>query len=275
LARGIATVAEQSLVEVAAPHLTDRVTLVRLLAGLPEGSVLFLDEVHALPPPLLEALLEAMGERRLSLVLSDGTRARRVTLRLPGFTLVAATTDEGSIPPALRSRFGLREILVHYGEQTLAEVVAQAATRAGAEATPDGARRLAKAARGTPREALRLLEWALDDAAATGVRRLDAEGVAGALARLGYDGEGLDQGERRYLQVLRESPVPVPLSRLARMLGTTPGALAEHVEPWLFLRGLVRMTPGGRTAGSYVRLLETQGGAPNVRHAARRALATP
>lgn len=271
LARGIAVAAGRSIAEVSAPLVTDRATWVRLLAGLAEGSVLFLDEAHALPRALLEVLLEAMAEHRLSLVLSDGVTARRIALKLPSFTLVAATTDEGAIPPALRSRFGLRETLVHYDADALAAVVRDAAAREGAQATPEGARRLAEAARGTPREALRLLERALDDAAADGEVRLDVSGVERALSGLGYDANGLDAGEQRYLAVLSESPTPVPLSRLARALGTTPRSLVEHVEPWLFLRGFARMTPGGRTTAPRVRLMAARAGAPNVRHIAPRA----
>jgi Holliday junction DNA helicase RuvB len=270
LARGIAAAAGAPLVEVSAPLIADRATWVRLLAGLAEGSVLFLDEAHALPRALLDALLEATAEGRLSLVLSDGVTARRVTLRLPTFTLVAATTDEGALPAALRSRFGLRETLVRYGEAALAEVVRGAAAKDGAEATPEAARRLASASRGTPREAIRLLDRALDDAATTGTTRLDVGEVERSLEGLGYDAEGLDPGERRYVELLRESPTPVPLSRLSRMLGVTPRTLIEHVEPWLFERDLVRMTRGGRAAAPRVRLLRAQAGAPNVRRATPR-----
>ncbi len=271
LARGIAVAAGRPIAEVSAPLVTDRATFVRLLAGLAEGSVLFLDEAHALPRALLEVLLEAMAEHQLSLVLSDGATARRIALKLPAFTLVAATTDEGAIPPALRSRFGLRETLVHYDADALTAVVREAAAREGAEATPEGARRLAEAARGTPREALRLLDRALDDAAARGDSRLDVAAVERALTRLGYDADGLDPGEQRYLAVLSESPTPVPLSRLARTLGTTPRSLIEHVEPWLFTRGFARMTPGGRTSAPRVRLVAARAGAPNVRHMAPHA----
>jgi len=275
LARAIAKLAGLSLVEVPAPVLTDRVTLVRMLAGLRDGCALFLDEAHALPRPLLELLLEALSERRLSLVLSDGTSARRVTLRLPRFTLLAATTDEGALPPALRSRFGLRETLVHFEEGALAEVVRQAATRVGFLATEDGARRLAAASRGTPREALRLLERALEDAAASATTSLDADGVERTLRGLDYDADGLDRGERRYLEVLRESTVPVPLSRLASTLGTTPRTLTEHVEPWLFQLRLVRMTPAGREAVHRRWALPPEADAPNVRREAPQAVRTP
>ena len=258
-----------------APLVVDRATWLRLLAGLSEGSVLFVDEIHALPSALLDALLQALSERRLSLVLSDGVRARHVTLCLPPFTLVAATTDEGALPPALRSRFGLREALVHFSEKALAEVVRVATQAAGSHASDDGARRLARASRGTPREALRLLDRVLDDAMADGPADGPAEGavlseatVGRALRRLGYDADDLDPTEQRYLAVLRASHTPVPLSRLARSLGTTPRTLIEHVEPWLFARGFVRMTLGGRTAAPYAHRTDARradAGAPNVR----------
>lgn len=269
LARGIAAVAGQPLAVVSAPLVCDRATWIRLLAGLEEDSLLFVDEAHALPRALFDVLLEALSERRLSLVLSDGVSARHVTLRLPAFTLVMATTNEGAIPPALRGRFGLRETLTPYDPGALSELVSRAAAREGVAATARGALRLAGASRGTPREALRLLERTLDDGALDGIRCLDEPGVERVLAGLGYDAEGLDQAEQRYLQVLRESPVPVPLSRLSRLLGTSAQTLIEHIEPWLFARGLVRMTSSGREATRGPRhRARGQDDAPNVRQRA-------
>ncbi len=262
LARGIAACLGRRSIEVSAPLATDRAAWLRLLASVEEGGVLFVDEAHALPRALLEMLLQALSEARLTLTVSDGVRARTVTLSLPRFTLVAATTEEGALPDAFRSRFGLREPLVHYEPEALAALVLEASAAQGADTTAEAARRLAEMARGTPREALRLLDRALDDAAAheAGVHgaatpralRLDAAGADMALARLGYDGDGLDPTERRYMGVLRRSRAPVPLSRLARILGASASTLVEYVEPFLFDRGLVRMTLAGRAAGPYL-----------------------
>ena len=151
----------------------------------------------------------------------------------------------------------------------------EAAPKVGAEATDEGALRLAQASRGTPREALRLLDRVMDTAPPTGTLRLDEAAVERTLARLGYDEDGLDPLEQRYVEVLRESSRPVPLSRLARVLGTTTRTLIEHVEPWLFRCGLVRMTPAGRTAGARARLLPVLRGLPNVRRGLLRAYRTP
>jgi Holliday junction resolvasome RuvABC ATP-dependent DNA helicase subunit len=112
------------------------------------------------------------------------------------------------------------------------------------------------------------LERALEDAAASATTSLDADGVERTLRGLDYDADGLDRGGG-VLGAGRAGPVP--LSRLARALGTTPRSLVEHVEPWLFLRGFARMMPGGRTTAPRVRLMAARGGAPNVRHMASRA----
>jgi Holliday junction DNA helicase RuvB len=257
LARGIAAAAQQPFVEVSATLVGDKAAWVRLLAGLPEGCVLFLDEAHALPRTLQDLLLQALAERRLALMLTDGTTTQSVTLLLPAFTLVAATTDGAAITAAMRSRFGLRETLTHYGEKTLAQIVGAAAAAQGVTATPEGALRLARAARGTPREAHRLVERAADHVAhasagtgAEGAGVLDVAAVERTLAELGYDADDLDAGEQRYLEVLRESGAPMSLARLASALGTTPKSVEECVEPWLLREGLAVVTPLGRVAGS-------------------------
>jgi Holliday junction DNA helicase RuvB len=248
LARGVAACRGARLVEAVAPLVADPHALLGLLAGLQAGDMLFLDEIHALPRSLMETLQQAMGEGRVTLTLQAGSEARSVDLELPPFTLLAATTDEGPLPQALRSRFGLRECLVFYPEEDLAELVGDRAGAQGRPLEPEAARLVARSARGTPREALRILERVLDDAALRGPGALDAAAVRQALARLGHDREGLDPLEQRTVALLRESPTPIPLRRLAVLLGTSPRTLLDHVEPWLFHRGFVRTTPRGRTA---------------------------
>jgi Holliday junction DNA helicase RuvB len=227
----------------------DPSALVRLLASLRAGDVLFLDEVHAVPRVVQETLYEAMAEGSLSLTLHQGSRARALRLRLPPFTVVAATTEDGDLPDPLRTRFGLREHLGEYGVGDLARLAAAEAGRQGFALEDEAAERLAERARGVPREALRLVERILDGVASRGLVRVDRPAVDDALGRLGYDEDGLDPAERRYLGVLRESRAPVPLSRLAGILGMSVRTVFARLEPHLFRRGLVRVTPRGRMSG--------------------------
>ncbi len=173
-----------------------------------------------------------------------------------GFTVLAATTEDGELPQALRTRFGLREALGFYSQGDLAELATCVAREEGYVLSAGAAARLAESARGTPREARRLLDRVLDEAACaerSAVDRaersaVDRADVEAALTRLGYNAEGLEPAEQQYLAVLRASSEPIPLGRLARMLGASAQTLVQTLEPFLFRRGLVRMTARGRVA---------------------------
>jgi len=265
LAHGIAARFGARLHATNGPVLQDTHALIGLLAALREGDMLFLDEIHAVPRTVLETLYQAMAEGALSLTLHSGPRARTLRLELHAFTLLAATTEDGELPDALRSRFGLLEHIRHYAAEDLATLVAGAARDQGFVLAGGAAERLAESARGTPREALRLLERVLDEAASREQKCLDGPAVEGALARLGYDRDGLAPAEQQYMAVLRESSDPIPLGRLARLLGSSARTLLRHLEPPLFRRGLVRMTPRGRTAACSPRLIAASYSLPGIR----------
>jgi len=253
LARGVAAASGANLLATTGPLLQDTHALVRLLASLGASDMFFIDEIHAVPRPVLETLYEAMADGHLDLVLHAGAEVRCVRLVLPAFTLLAATTEDGGLSTALRSRFGLLEFLGAYENEDLATLVMSQADSAGFALDAGAASKLAAHARGTPREALRLLERVLEDAAQhvsfeEGCASVCESDVAGALRRLGYDQEGLNPVEQGTMATLRASPAPISLDRLARLVGVSPATLTQHVEPELFRRGLIRMTERGRQA---------------------------
>lgn len=250
LARGYAALGDRHLVEVMGPMLKQSHDLVRVLASLPPDAMLFIDEIHAVPLAVTELLYQAMVDQELTLSLHADARARSVRLILPRFTLVAATTDEGGLSSALRSRFGLREFLTTYATDELAELARRAARAAEVELSPAAAQVIAEAARGTPRELLRLTERMLEAAARTGTSVLDQGAARAALQRLGFDRDGLTPAEQVYLRALRGFDRPVSLQRLAHTLGVSPRTLSAAVEPHLFRAGLVEMTARGRVATS-------------------------
>src|SRR5919204_215336 len=125
-------------------------------------SVFFIDEVHRLTRSVEETLYPAMEDRRLPIVLGQGAGARTVTLDLPPFTLVGATTRTGLLTTPLRERFGLSHRLEHYPVAELAEIVERSAGILGVEIDDEGAAAIASRARGTPRVAKRLLKRVRD-----------------------------------------------------------------------------------------------------------------
>ncbi|MEM1401514.1 MAG: Holliday junction DNA helicase RuvB C-terminal domain-containing protein, partial [Pseudomonadota bacterium] len=171
-----------------------------------------------------------------------------VRIDLSPFTLVAATTRSGLITTPLRDRFGIPLRLDFYGTDDLAKIVAAAAAKLNCQLTVDGAREIARRARGTPRIAGRLLRRVRDFAGVAGQETVDATIADKALARLDVDPTGLDAFDRRYLTLIAEHYAggPVGIETLSSALSEERDTLEDVVEPYLIQRGLVQRTSRGR-----------------------------
>jgi Holliday junction DNA helicase RuvB len=231
--------------------------LVAILTNLEPNDVLFIDEIHRLPPAVEEVLYPAMEDYAVDIVIGEGPAARSVRLDLSPFTLVGATTRAGLLATPLRDRFGIPLRLDFYTPETLSTIVMAAARKLGAPTTEDGAVEIAKRARGTPRIALRLLRRVRDFAEADGTQ-IDHAAAAKALARLRIDDDGLDALDRRYLDALVKTYAggPVGADTLAAALSEARDAVEDVIEPYLMQKGYVARTPRGRVAAplAYKRL---------------------
>ncbi len=225
----------------------DVASLPGLLAGLCDGDILFLDEAHAVPKPVLEALYVAMTERRLPLVVAQGAETRMIELEIAPFTLIAATTEEADLPRPFLARCAIQERLGLYEPEVIAAIVADVAHERGVEIESDAARLLAKAAHGIPREARRLTRRVLVRAARCGERSpFSPESVGDGLRALGYDEDGLDPDQQRYLGLLERARRPLPLRRIASLLALPVATVLDRIEPWLVAHGRVAVGPAGR-----------------------------
>ena len=231
--------------------------LVAILTNLEPNDVLFIDEIHRLPPAVEEVLYPAMEDYAVDIVIGEGPAARSVRLDLSPFTLVGATTRAGLLATPLRDRFGIPLRLDFYTPETLSTIVMAAARKLSAPITEDGAVEIAKRARGTPRIALRLLRRVRDFAEADGTN-IDLAAAASALARLQIDDDGLDALDRRYLDALVKTYAggPVGADTLAAALSEARDAVEDVIEPYLMQKGYVARTPRGRVAAplAYKRL---------------------
>lgn len=231
--------------------------LVAILTNLEANDVLFIDEIHRLPPAVEEVLYPAMEDYAVDIVIGEGPAARSVRLDLAPFTLVGATTRAGLLATPLRDRFGIPLRLDFYTPETLSTIVRAAGRKLGVSMTADGAVEIATRARGTPRIALRLLRRVRDFAEADGTN-IDRAAAAAALARLEIDEDGLDALDRRYLDALVKtySGGPVGADTLAAALSEARDAVEDVIEPYLMQKGYVARTPRGRVAAplAYLRL---------------------
>jgi Holliday junction DNA helicase RuvB len=250
LAQILAAELEVPFVQPAGPALERKGDVAAFLTALEPRSVFFVDEIHRLPRALEETFYPAMEDRCLPITVGQGAGARVVTIELPPFTLIGATTRAGLLTTPLRDRFGIQHRLEHYAPAELAQIVKRSARLLGVAIDDPGAVTIARRSRGTPRVANRLLKRVRDYAEVRGTGVV-SEHVAGeALDLLEVDHEGLDRLDREILRVICEKFAggPVGLSTLAVAVGEEPDTIEDVYEPYLLQRGLLERTPRGRAA---------------------------
>ncbi|MFI5208385.1 MAG: Holliday junction branch migration DNA helicase RuvB, partial [Gemmatimonadales bacterium] len=220
------------------------------LTALEPRSVFFVDEIHRLPRALEETFYPAMEDQRLPITVGQGAGARVVTLELPPFTLVGATTRTGLLTTPLRDRFGIQARLETYTAGELAIIVRRSAGILQIELEDGGANAIAARSRGTPRVANRLLKRVRDFAEVRMEGVVTERAAHGALEMLEVDERGLDRLDREILRAIcaKFDGGPVGLSTLAVAVGEEPDTIEDVYEPYLLTEGLIKRTPRGRAA---------------------------
>jgi Holliday junction DNA helicase RuvB len=224
--------------------------LAALLTSLGENDVLFIDEIHRLTPIVEENLYPAMEDFKVDMFMGEGPHAKAVTMQLPRFTLLGATTRMGMLSSPLRDRFGFSWQLRYYEQSDMEAIVKRSAGLMGLAIDVRGTAEIARRSRGTPRIANRLLRRVRDFADVEGDGSIDAGLAASSLDRLAVDHVGLDALDRAYLSVICErfDGGPVGIEAIAASLSEERGTLEEVVEPFLLQIGLIARSPRGRVA---------------------------
>jgi Holliday junction DNA helicase RuvB len=236
------------LIQTAGPALEKKGDVAAFLTSLEPGSVFFIDEIHRLGRAVEETLYPAMEDGELPVVLGQGAGARTVTLPLPPFTLIGATTRSGLLTTPLRDRFGVSHRLEYYSPEDLAVIVGRSAEILGVEIDDAGAHAIAERSRGTPRVANRLLKRVRDFAEVKGKGVVDSSIAESALEMLEVDRAGFDRSDRALLKLIavRFSGGPVGLSTIAVAIGEETDTIEDVLEPYLLQMGMLKRTPRGR-----------------------------
>ena len=250
LARIVAHELGVRITETAGPALEDKKDIASFLTSLEPGQIFFVDEIHRLPRAVEETFYPAMEDGQLPVTLGVGPGAKVVTLDLPAFTLIGATTRAGLLTAPLRDRFGIQHRLDLYAADELAAIVVRSAGVLKVPVHLDGARAIAERSRGTPRVANRLLKRVRDYAQVEGDGSVDAATAFAALDMLEVDHEGLDRLDREILHAIcvRFGGGPVGLSTLAVAVHEEQDTIEDVYEPYLLQRGFIQRTPRGRVA---------------------------
>ncbi len=233
---------------VAGPALERKGDMAAILTALEPRDVLFVDEIHRLSSAVEEVLYPALEDFRLDIIVGQGHAARTLTLDIPPFTLVGATTRTGLLTTPLRDRFGLTFRLEYYEPGELGIIVRRSAGILGLEITGDAADQIAERSRGTPRVANRILRRVRDVAEVRHQGKITPAVTTEALELLEVDEQGLERTDRQLLQAVVErfDGGPVGLSTLAAALGEEPDTIEDVYEPYLLQLGFIQRTPRGR-----------------------------
>ena len=233
---------------IAGPALERKGDMAAILTALEPKDVLFVDEIHRLNRAIEEILYPALEDFRLDIIVGQGPAARTLTLDLPPFTLVGATTRTGLLTTPLRDRFGMTFRLGYYEPEQLAAIVRRSAGILDVEIDDDAADEIARRSRGTPRIANRILRRVRDVAEVRHQGAITTAVAREALELLEVDGEGLERTDRELLRAIafKFGGGPVGLSTLAVTLGEETDTIEDVYEPYLLQLGFLQRTPRGR-----------------------------
>lgn len=248
------------------PALEKMGDLAAILSNLEKGEILFIDEAHRLNRQIEEVLYPALESRKLHLIVGKGPGARTLSLDLPPFTLVAATTRANLLSGPLRSRFGASFKLDYYNVSDIEAIIKRSAALLGMDIDAAAVLVIAKAARFTPRAANRLLKRVRDYVEVNNLKKVDEESAKATLEMLEIDDLGLEPTDRQLLKIVIDKfhGGPVGIQTLAAALNDDQGIIEEVYEPYLMTVGLLNRTPAGRlvTPAAYKHLgykLEQEG----------------
>ncbi|WP_349259162.1 Holliday junction branch migration DNA helicase RuvB [Gaiella sp.] len=232
---------------VAGPVL-EKKDIAAILTALEARDVLFVDEIHRLNRAAEEILYPALEDFRLDIVFGQGAAARTLTLDLPPFTLVGATTRTGLLTTPLRDRFGMTFRLGYYDPGQLGTIVRRSAGILDVEISDEAAEEIASRSRGTPRIANRILRRVRDVAEVRHSGSITPAVAQEALELLEVDEQGLERIDRELLDSIASKfgGGPVGLSTLAAALGEEPDTIEDVYEPYLLQLGFMQRTPRGR-----------------------------
>jgi len=250
LAYVIANELEVPVRATAGPVIEKPGDLAAMLTNLQAREVLFIDEVHRMPPAIEEILYPAMEDYELDIVIGQGPSARSVKVPVHRFTLVGATTRTGLLTSPLRARFGIVHRLDYYSDADIEEIVRRSARILGVPIDNEAADEIARRSRGTPRVANRLLRRVRDYAQVRADGRITGEVAESALKLLEVDDRGFDEIDRRLLRTIIDKfgGGPVGVGTLAAAMSEEKDAIEEIYEPFLIQIGFLDRTPRGRVA---------------------------
>lgn len=239
-----------SLQQSSGPVIERAGDLAGVLTNLQGRDVFFIDEIHRLNSVVEEYLYSAMEDYRIEIMIDKGPSARSVQLNIEPFTLIGATTRLGNLTSPMRDRFGVVLRVDYYNPDDLFHIIQRSAQILEVDIDKGGAKELASRSRGTPRIANRILRRARDYAQVKANGLINESVAKEALDGMGIDSYGLDDMDRRILEILIDQfkGGPVGVSSLSVAVSEDTTTIEDVYEPYLIKEGFIQRTSRGRIA---------------------------
>ena len=228
------------------PNIERQGELAALLSSLNDGDILFIDEIHRLPKFIEEILYSAMEDYRLDIIIGEGQQSKSISLNLPKFTLIGATTKTGIISKPLKDRFQMIFHMEYYTEKELGKIIKKVISRYNIKIESGIPILIASYCRETPRIAIHIVKRIMDYAIVNELSILKEHDIKNILLELGYYEDGLTNLDIKYINYLRKTKTASGLKTIASYLGETPDSIEQDIESYLIRKGYVIVTPRGR-----------------------------
>ena len=232
------------------PALEKTGDMAAILTNIEPYEILFIDEVHRMNRAVEEVLYPALESRKLHLVVGKGPSAKTLSIDLPPFVVIAATTKTSLLSSPFRSRFGATFKLDYYTQKDIEKIIKRSAGILETSITNEAIKWLASASRFTPRTANRLLKRCRDWAQVHHNKKIDKDAVLKTLEMMEIDKIGLEETDRQLLKIIIDNfnGGPVGIQSLAAALNEERGTIEDVYEPFLMQIGFLKRTPNGRVA---------------------------
>ena len=210
-------------------------------------SILFIDEIHRMTNIVEEFLYPVMEDFKVDMSMpTKDLEGETISIDIPPFTLMGATTEFGSLSKPLIDRFSHKHTLKLYNKVELRQIIDCNLKKLNLEMSNGAAEFVTKISRGTPRIANATLEWLRDYQIAEGHHVLSEGHVEAAMAIQGVDAEGMTEMDRKYLKTLQNRMEPLGIETLSSMSGIDRVTIESIIEPWLLQNNKIMKTPKGR-----------------------------
>lgn len=230
------------------PVLQKSGDLVAILSNLKSNDIFFIDEIHRLPITVEETLYSAMEQFKIDIIIGEGPSARTISLPVPKFTLIGATTKTGLLSAPLRSRFGITEKFDWYEVNELSKIIEQTVNFFSIKIDNNSALKIASLSRGTPRIAKKLTRRIVDYSIVNLKKEININLVKEAMNFFGIIDEGLTITDLKILKILFDRPnnTPIGIDAISSIIGEEVETIEDVYEPFLMQKGFVERTPRGR-----------------------------